>query len=60
MSWKYNVSSNGKKHKKYEFGNKVSGIRSVTDIILGAMSFCNGYDGHTIGPFLEHVERLTG
>ena len=30
-----------KEHKKYEFGNKVSVIRSVTSIILGAMSFRN-------------------
>ena len=52
--------SKGKEHKKYEFGNKVSIIRSVTDIILGAMSFRNEYDGHTIGSSLEQVERLTG
>ena len=52
--------SKGKEHKKYEFGNKVSIIRSVTGIILGAMSFRNEYDGHTIEPSLEQVERLTG
>ena len=40
--------SKGKEYKKYEFGNKVSIIRSVTGIILGAMSFRNEYDGHTI------------
>lgn len=51
---------NGKEHKKYEFGNKVSIIRSVTGIILGAMSFRNGYDGHTIGSSWEQVEWLTG
>ncbi len=28
--------SKGKEHKKYEFGNKVSIIRSITGIILGA------------------------
>lgn len=50
----------GKEHKKYEFGNKVSVIRSVTGIILGAMSFRNEYDGHTIESSLEQVERLTG
>ena len=50
----------GKEHKKYEFGNKVSIIRSVTGIILGAMSFRNEYDGHTIEPSLEQAERLTG
>lgn len=49
----------GKEHKKYEFGNKVSVIRSATGIILGAMSFRNEYDGHTIEASLEQVERLT-
>lgn len=52
--------SKGKEHKKYEFGNKVSIIRSMTGIILGAMSFRNEYDGHTIDASLEQVERLTG
>lgn len=52
--------SKGKEHKKYEFGNKVSIIRSVTGIILGAMSFRNKYDDHSIGTSLEQVERLTG
>ena len=49
----------GKEHKKYEFGNKVSVIRSVTGIILGAKSFRNEYDGHTIEASLAQVERLT-
>ena len=40
--------------------NKVSIIRSVTGIILGAMSFRNEYDGHTIESSLEQVERLPG
>ena len=52
--------SKGKEHKKYEFGNKVSVIRSNSGIILGAMSFRNEYDGHTIAKALEQVERLTG
>lgn len=52
--------SKGKEHKKYEFGNKVSVIRSGTGIILGAMSFRNEYDGHTIESALEQGERLTG
>ncbi len=51
--------SKGKEHKKYEFGNKVSIIRSVTGIILGAQSFRNEYDGHTIESSLAQVERLT-
>lgn len=52
--------SKGKEHKKYEFGNKVSIIRSITGVILGAMSFRNEYDGHTIEASLKQVERLTG
>jgi IS5 family transposase len=52
--------SKGKEHKKYEFGNKVSIIRSATGGILGASSFRNEYDGHTIGKSLEQVRRLTG
>ncbi len=52
--------SKGKGHKKYEFGNKVSIIRSATGIILGAMYFRNEHDGHAIEPSLEQVERLTG
>ena len=50
----------GKEHKKYEFGNKVSVIRFSSGIILGAMSFRNEYDGHTIEEALGQVERLTG
>ena len=50
--------SKGKEHKKYEFGNKVSIIRSAIGIILGAISFRNEYDGHTIEASLEQVERL--
>ena len=52
--------SKGKEHKKYEFGNKVSIIRSITGVILGASSFLNEYDGHTIEQSLEQVGRLTG
>ena len=52
--------SKGKEHKKYEFGNNISIIRSVTGIILGVISFRNEYDGHTIESSLEQVERLTG
>lgn len=52
--------SKGKEHKKYEFGNKVSIICSMTGVILGACSFRNEYDGHTIDQSLEQVWRLTG
>ena len=51
--------SKGKEDKKYEFGNKVSIIRSATGIILGVMSFRNEYDGHTLEAALGQVERLT-
>ena len=52
--------SKGKEHKKYEFGNKVSIIRSMTGVILGATSFRNEYDGHTIEQSLNQVQSLTG
>ena len=52
--------SKGKEHKKYEFGNKVSIIRSKLGLILGAKSFRNEYDGHTIEESLNQVKRLTG
>lgn len=52
--------SKGKEHKKYEFGNKVSIIRSIKGVILAATSFQNEYDGHTIEKSLEQVRRLTG
>ena len=51
--------SKGKEHKQYKFGNKVSIIRSATGFILGAQSFRNEYDGHTIEASLAQVERLT-
>ena len=52
--------SKGKEYKKYEFGNKVSIIRSELGCILGAKSFRNEYDGNTIEESLEQVKRLTG
>ena len=50
----------GKEHKKYEFGNKVSTIRSVTGIIQGAKLFRNKYDGYTMEESLSQVEHITG
>lgn len=50
----------GKEHKKYEFGNKVSIIRLWNGIIIGAMSFRNEYDGHTIDTAKEQALRLYG
>ena len=54
--------SKGKEHKKYEFGNKSSFVRSrQTGLVLGAMAFHgNPYDGHTLEAQLRQVERLTG
>ena len=52
--------SKGKEHKKYEFGNKVSVIRSLSGLILGALAFRNEYDGHTIDRSLEQVKRING
>ena len=52
--------SKGKEHKQYEFGNKVSILRSWSGLILGACSFRNEYDGHTIEKTLEQIQRMTG
>ena len=52
--------SKGKEHKKYEFGNKVSYIRTYGGLIVGALSFRNEYDGHTVDRSLAQTERLTG
>ena len=52
--------SKGKEHKKYEFGNKVSIIRTVEGLIVGALSFRKEYDGHTVEKSLEQTERMTG
>lgn len=53
--------SKGKEHKKYEFGNKVSIVKTEnTGVIIGAMGFRNDFDGHTLEPALEQVRRLTG
>jgi len=53
--------SKGKEHKKYEFGNKVSIIYTqTTGVIVGAVSFRNEYDGHTLETALDQHEKLTG
>lgn len=52
--------SKGKEHKKYEFGNKVSIVHTQnTGVIVGALSFRNEYDGHTLEKALEQTSRLT-
>ena len=50
--------SKGKEHKKYEFGNKVSIVRLWNGLIIGALSFRNEYDGHTIDGSMAQVDRL--
>mgnify|MGYP001601448903 CR=1 FL=1 len=54
--------SKGKEHKKYEFGSKVSIIKTKnTGVIIGAINIeKNDYDGHTLAPALEQQQRLTG
>lgn len=52
--------SKGKEHKKYEFGNKVSLVRLWSGLIIGALSFRNEYDGHTIDKSMEQVGRTYG
>lgn len=57
-----NCISKGKEAKKYEFGNKSSIVKTIkSGIIVGALAFTdNIYDGDTLEPQLEQVERLTG
>lgn len=50
----------GKDHVKYEFGNKVSIVRRFDGLIIGALSFRNEYDGHTIDASMEQVHRIYG
>lgn len=51
----------GKESKKYEYGNKTSIVKTrKSGIIVGALAFKeNIYDGDTLEPQLEQVERLT-
>ncbi len=51
----------GKEAKKYEFGNKVSLVKTMkSGIIVGALSFKeNLYDADTLDPQLQQVARLT-
>jgi IS5 family transposase len=54
--------SKGKEYKKYEFGSKVSIVKTKnTGVIIGAINIeKNDYDGHTLHPALEQQQRLTG
>src|SRR3990172_5297860 len=52
----------GKEHKKYEFGSKVSIIKTKNSgVIIGAINIeRNDYDAHTLESALEQQQRLTG
>lgn len=52
--------SKGKKHKKYEFGNKVSiMLTKNTGVIVGALSLeKNDYDGHTLEPAINQYREF--
>ncbi len=56
----------GKAHKPYEFGCKVSVATPVTkpkggQFVLHAQALHgNPYDGHTLGPVIAEMEKLTG
>jgi len=52
----------GKMHKRFEFGNKVSVVRTrKKGFILGCKSFHgNPYDGHTLEEALKDVEQRVG
>lgn len=52
--------SKGKEHKKYEFGNKASFVKTDTGVVVGALGFRNEFDGHTLEFVLQQVERLLG
>ena len=53
--------SKGKAHKRYEFGCKVSvAATSKGGWFVGAMAVHgNPYDGHTLSPALQQVERIS-
>ena len=52
--------SKGKEHKKYEFGNKASFVKTNSGVIVGALGFRNEYDGHTLEKVLRQVGELVG
>ena len=52
--------SKGKEHKKYEFGNKASFVKTSRGVIVGAMGLRNEYDGHTLEVVLKQVGELVG
>ncbi len=57
-----NCIAKGKAHKPYEFGAKVSIVRTKNSkVIVGALAFeDNRYDGDTLPQALKQTEALTG
>lgn len=55
-----NCIAKGKVHKKYEFGCKISICRTMKKGVITAMKSFTGnpYDGDTIEPTLEQLERI--
>ena len=54
--------SKRKEHKLYEFGNRVSITRTGSGVIVGALSFRNEFDGHTLDKAIGQagIEPVTG
>ncbi len=54
--------SKGKSHKRYEFGNKVSLAVTARECLVVGVKSCFGrpFDGATLIPQIEQVERVTG
>ncbi len=53
--------SNGKAHKRYEFGQKISVATTNRHNWIVGINLCEGnpYDGHTLAQAIETVERTT-
>lgn len=53
--------SKEKEHKKYEFGNKVSIVKTQNTVVIGdVMGLRNDFDGYTLPLALEQVNRVVG
>lgn len=52
--------SKGGEHKKYDFGDMASFVKTASGVLVGAPGFRNQYDGPTLPAALEQAGRLTG